>query len=115
MRPAPLLCVLLAGCGSISKDNRITYATVQSLNAGVDGEWILHEYPQARGVSRRPDGRLERVEYRVDDPQGHGQTLVLHFDEYGVLARKDYSGQLLKPLDVDPEAQKGITGKPRNR
>jgi hypothetical protein len=115
MRLAPLAFVLLAGCGSVSSERRITYATVQTLNPGVDGEWILEEFPQASGVSRRPDGRLQRVQYRVEDPQGRGQTLVLHFDEFGVLERKDYSGRLLRPLDPDPEAGKGITGKPRDR
>jgi len=115
MRLAPLVFVLLAGCGSLSSERRITYATVQSLNPGVDGEWILSEYPQARSVTRRPDGRLQRMEYRVEDPQGRGQQVVLHFDEFGVLARREYSGRLLRPLDPDPEAGRGITGKPRGR
>lgn len=110
-----LLACLAAGCGSVGEDRRLTYATVQSLNPGVDGRWVLEEFPQAQGISRRPDGSLERLQYRVVDPHGHGQRLTLHFDEFGVLARKEYSGTLIKPLDPDAQAGRGVTGKPKDR
>jgi hypothetical protein len=110
-----VLALLLTACGMMPTDERITYATVQTLNPGVDGAWILQEHPEARNVVRAANGRVQRLEYRVTDPQGRGQTLVLHFDEFGILERKEYSGRLLKPLDADPEAQRGITGKPRDR
>jgi hypothetical protein len=115
----PLLVLLtacgLTACGLTDKDRRISYATVQTLNPGVDGRWILEEFPHASGVTRRPDGTLQTIQYRVSDPQGRGQTLTLHFDEFGVLARKAYSGPLVKPLGPDPESQRGVTGKPRDR
>ena len=107
--------LLLAACGALTNERRIGFATVQTLNPGVDGRWILQEYPEVRRVTRRPDGRLERLEYGVNDPQGRSQQLVLHFDEHEILSRKEYSGRLVRPLDPDAEAGKGLTGKPRGR
>jgi hypothetical protein len=103
------------GCGVVTEDRRLTYATVQTLNPGVDSRWVLEEFPQATGLSRRPDGTIERLQYRVVDPHGHGQSLTLHFDEFGVLARKDYSGPLIKPLDPDTQAGRGVTAQPKPR
>lgn len=125
--PAPLRRALLhvalllpcaaaaGGCSAVGADRRISFSTVQLLNPGVDGAWILAEYPMARVVARRPDGSLERLEYRVDDPQGRGRDLVLWFDEFGVLARKQYSGPIVRPLDPDADAGRGVTAKPRNQ
>lgn len=110
-----LACAAAAGCSGVGADRRISFSTVQVLNPGVDGAWILAEYPMARAVVRRPDGTLERLDYRVDDPHGRGQDLVLWFDEFGVLARKQYSGPIVRPLDPDAEAGRGVTAQPRNQ
>lgn len=75
----------------------MSFASMQMLNEGVDGEWILAEYPDTREVRRRPDGTLQRLTYWVNDPQGRGRGLVMHFDETGTLTRKDYGGPVVRP------------------
>ena len=97
-RLAPLYALLLVGCGGMAAERRLSYANVQTLNPGVDGRWVLDEFPQASGVDRGPDGRIRRLSYGVTDPQGKPQTLNLWFDEREVLQRKDYSGPVVRPL-----------------
>jgi hypothetical protein len=75
----------------------LTFAQAQALNPGVDGEWILAEYPTARQVQRHPNGRLRSLGYWVEDPAGKQRPLMLHFDESGVLVRKQYGGPLIRP------------------
>lgn len=102
------LLVLLCGCSSVASPTASTmsFAQMQALNPGVDGEWILAEYPFARDVRRRPDRSLQSMGYWVTDPQGKTRPLMLHFDETGTLLRKQYGGPLVRPpprsdLDFD--------------
>ena len=72
MRVAALLLVVLLvvpGCGSFASptSNQLTYAQVQAFNPGVEGEWILSEYPFARDVVRRADGSICSMGFWVDD------------------------------------------------
>jgi hypothetical protein len=97
-RLALLAALLLTSCGGLAASRRISYANVQTLNPGVDGRWVLEEFPEPSGVDRGPDGRIQRLSYGVTDPQGKPQTLNLWFDEHEVLQRKDYSGRVLRPL-----------------
>ena len=69
---------------------------MQTLNPGVEADWVLAEYPFGE-VARRADGSVERITYRVNDPQGETQTVVLFFDARGVLQRKQYSGPIVRP------------------
>jgi hypothetical protein len=94
---AAAAALLLSACGSTPKDRRLDFATVQALNPGVDGKWVLEEFPQARDVGRDANGKIRRLSYAVTDPQGKPQTLNLMFDEQEVLVRKQYSGPLLRP------------------
>jgi hypothetical protein len=89
--------VLISACGGVPKEKRLDFATVQTLNPGVDGRWVLEEFPQASGVQRDASGKIRRLSYGVTDPQGKPQTLDLVFDENEILVRKDYSGRLLRP------------------
>ncbi len=96
----PCLCAcLLAACTTFAAptESQMSFATMQSLNPGVDGEWILAEYPYARDVTRRPGGRLQSMGYWVQDPQGTSRPLMLHFDAQGRLVRKEYGGPLVRP------------------
>lgn len=111
---APLLFLLLASCAGAAEQQRLSFATVQTLNPGVDARWVLEEFPSARGIDRGPEGRIRRIEYGVEDPQGKRRNLVLHFDEQEVLTHKQYSGRLVRPLETDPEASR-ITGVPSVR
>ena len=79
----------------------MTYASMQAINPGVDAEWIMAEYPFARSVKRRPDGSLESMGYWIEDPQGKNRPLMLHFDQAGVLARKQYGGPNVRPPEKD--------------
>ncbi len=102
MRVAALLLALLLplpGCGSFASptQNQLSYAQVQAFNPGVEGAWILSEYPFARNVVRRADGSLCSMGYWVDDPQGRNRPLMLHFDERGILVRKQYGGPHVRP------------------
>lgn len=102
MRAALLLLaavLALPACGSVStsRSNELTYAQVQSFNRGVEGEWILSEYANARNVSRRADGTIRSMGFMVDDPQGRSRPLMLHFDENGILERKQYGGPHVRP------------------
>lgn len=104
-------CAILAlfgGCSSIASptEDTLSFAQMQALNPGVDGEWILSEYPFARNVERRRDGSLLRMGYWVTDPQGKPRPLMLHFDASGTLVRKQYGGPVVRPpprsdLDFD--------------
>ncbi len=56
----PTMCAILmvlCGCASVAgpTTDTITFAQMQMLNPGVDGEWILAEFPDAREVQRRPE------------------------------------------------------------
>jgi hypothetical protein len=98
----PLLAGLAlpaAGCSSVAGPTQktLSFAQMQALNPGVEGEWILAEYPFAREVERRPDGSLLRLGYWVTDPQGKARPLVLQFDRSGVLSAKQYGGPLVRP------------------
>jgi hypothetical protein len=97
--PLLALATSLAACSSVAGPTQktLTFAQMQALNPGVEGDWILSEYPIAREVRRRPDGTLERLGYWVTDPQGDARPLMLHFDATGVLERKQYGGPLLRP------------------
>ncbi|MEZ6009469.1 MAG: hypothetical protein R3F05_17145 [Planctomycetota bacterium] len=102
---ALLLCPLAAACGSFAgpTDKGLSFATMQAMNPGVEGEWLLREYPDAREVQRDPrTGRLRRLAYWVNDPAGDNRPLVLWFDENGILTRKDYGGPLLRPPADQP-------------
>ena len=89
----------LVGCSSVAgpTSKQMSYAVVQALNPGVDGEWVLSEYPYAKQVQRRPDGSLQSLGYWVDDPQGKNRPLMLHFDAEGVLVNKQYGGPHVRP------------------
>ena len=93
------LGLLLAACssGSGPGGSRMSFASMQAINPGVEGDWIIAEYPFARNVSRRPDGSLQSLGYQIEDPQGKGRPLMLHFDETGMLVRKQYGGPLVRP------------------
>ena len=100
--------VLLCGCSSVASPtaDTLSFAQMQALNPGVDGEWILSEYPFARDVQRRSDGSLARMGYWVTDPQGKTRPLMLHFDGTGTLQQKQYGGPLVRPpprsdFDID--------------
>lgn len=90
-RPWLLSCVLLLSSCGTSVGGRMSYAQVQTLNPGVEAEWVAREYPFGQ-VRRGPDGRIQSIRYRVHDPQGATQTLLLEFDARGILTRKVYSG-----------------------
>jgi hypothetical protein len=99
---APVLLAvawLLPACGSPGSSNprRLSFASMQSLNPGVEGEWIVAEFPFARNVARWPDGNLKSLGYMVEDPGGKQRPLMLHFDETGMLTRKQYGGPLIRP------------------
>jgi hypothetical protein len=89
----------LAACSGVTAPGQktLSFSAMQMLNEGVEGEWILNEYPDARQVERRPDGTLERLTYTVNDPQGRSRGLVMDFDATGVLARKRYGGPVVRP------------------
>ncbi len=112
MRVAVLLCLCLAatGCGSVATatGDRLSFAQVQSLNPGVDGEWILSEFPFARERARWPNGRLRSLGYWVNDPAGRPRPLMLHFDAQGVLVRKEYGGPLLRPPEPGGGLEIGV-------
>ncbi|MFV1960049.1 MAG: hypothetical protein ACC662_11630, partial [Planctomycetota bacterium] len=95
----PLLALqglVLVGCGSSPLSQTLSFAQAQSLNPGVSAEWILSEYPYAL-VSRRKDGSIARMEYRVTDPNGKARKLFLEFDGRGVMVRKRYLGPIVRP------------------
>jgi hypothetical protein len=75
----------------------ISFAEMQALNPGVDGEWILSEYPDAREVARGPNGRVASLGYWVNDPEGRARPLMLAFDRDGMLVRKQYGGPVVRP------------------
>lgn len=110
------LAAALAGCASTRKGPltrpALSYGAVQTLNPGVDGRWILEEFPDARSVERTPDGRLQRLTYDVLDPQGKTRRVVLTMDAAEVLAQKDYTGPLVRPTSPDREAGR-LTAAPR--
>lgn len=108
MRSLVSACVVslaLSACSSVGPlgPRRMSFATVQTFNAGVDGRWILEEFPDAT-VERGSDGRLRRLAYAVEDPQGKGQRVTLFLDEREVLVRKEYSGGLVRADTPDPDA-----------
>jgi len=95
----PLLAawgLVLPGCGSNPLARTLSFAQAQALNPGVSADWILNEYPNAR-VSRRKDGTIARMEYRVTDPNGKTRKLFLEFDGRGVMVRKQYLGPIIRP------------------
>jgi len=102
---ALLALPVVAACGSFAgpTDEGLSFATMQALNPGVDGEWLLREHPDVREVERDPrTGRVRRLAYWVKDPAGDNRPLVLWFDANGILARKDYGGPLLRPPSDEP-------------
>ena len=105
--PVLLAALPLAACASVASPTAktLSFASMQALNPGVDGEWILAEYPHARQVERRQSGRLLRMGYWVEDPQGATRPLMLHFDAEGVLAQKQYGGPLVRPPEPDESGQ----------
>jgi len=92
-----------AACGSVAAPgaSTMTYASMQAINPGVDGEWVLSEYPFARSLKRRPDGSLESMGYWIEDPQGKTRPLMLHFDAGSVLVQKQYGGPNVRPPQKD--------------
>lgn len=107
---------LLAACGSFAgpTDRSMSFAAMQSLNPGVDGEWVLREHPDGREVVRDPrTGRVRQLSYWVRDPGGDNRPLVLHFDGQGILLRKDYGGPIIRPpSDVPPPEADPAAGSP---
>jgi len=94
-----LFALALAACASGGRgpaDDALSFAAMQSINPGVDGEWILAEYPFARQVRRHPNGRVQFLGYTVEDPQGKSRPLALNFDENGILASKEYGGPIIR-------------------
>ena len=91
--------LVLAGCGSFAAptDDQLSYAQVQAFNEGLEGAWVLSEYPFARNVARWPNGEVRSLGYWVDDPQGRNRPLMLHFDQRGLLVRKQYGGPHVRP------------------
>ena len=99
------LLLTTVACGSTNSygppGRRMSFAAMQSINPGVEGEWIVEEFPFARGVNRRTDGSLQMASYEVQDPQGKNRRLTLHFDQTGMLVRKQYAGPLIRPPEPD--------------
>lgn len=98
------LAVLTSACSSIANPTaeRMTFAQMQALNQGVSGDWVLYEHPYAREVTRDPATKsIRRLSYWVEDPRGDTRPLMLHFDERGVLARKQYGGPIIRPPQDD--------------
>jgi hypothetical protein len=91
-----VLAGLASGCAGGPTSSSLSFAQMQSLNPGVSAGWILEEYPFGR-VDRAPNGQVRTVRYDVTDPQGNTQTVTLGFDENEVLARKQYSGPIVRP------------------
>ena len=99
-----LLAALVGGCGTFASPTaeRMSFAQMQALNPGVSADWVLYEHPFARDVVRDPSTRsVRRLAYWVDDPRGDSRPLVLHFDDRGVLARKEYGGPIIRPPQDD--------------
>lgn len=102
----PLLLVLVLGTACSTpfrgpQDDALTFAQMQSLNRGVSADWVIAEYPFARNVQRRANGTIAQMGYLVADPLDDTQTLVLFFDQTGVMTHKQYSGPIVRP----PEQQ----------
>lgn len=98
------LAAWVGGCGSFASPTaeRMSFAQMQALNPGVSGDWVLYEHPYARDVVRDPGTRsVRRLSYWVDDPRGDSRPLMLHFDDRGVLARKEYGGPIIRPPQPD--------------
>jgi hypothetical protein len=95
---AALLLVCVA-CSSVASPtaSTLSFAEMQSFNPGLDGEWMLAEYPFARDVTRHPNGRLARMGYWVTDPQGQTRPVMFSFDRKGILTRKEYGGPVVRP------------------
>ena len=102
-----LLAPALAACGTVAPDKRLSYATVQALNPGVDGKWVLEEFPNTQRVERDPSGKIQRISYGVLDPQGKSKTLTLWFDQNEVLQRK-----VFHQASVGREASRRMQRKP---
>ena len=105
-----VLGLVLASCGSVAPDKRLSYANVQTLNPGVDGRWVLEEFPNATEVRRDEAGRLDRLSYAVTDPQGKPRSVTLWFDDREVLERKEYSGPLVRPPPMTSGVGSGPAG-----
>jgi len=93
---ASLFCFLI-GCGGGLGGGGLTLANAQALNPGLSASWLLQEYPQGRIRERWPNGQPRRISYRVTDPAGKGQTLLLEFNRQGIATGKKYSGRMLRP------------------
>ena len=85
-----------AGLWSNPTTQRLSYAEVQSLNPGVNVDWVVREFPNAR-MSRDRAGRVRQTEHGVTDPYGKSQSLFLDFNECGVCVKKTYSGTVVRP------------------
>jgi hypothetical protein len=91
----PALLLLVAGCAAPGS-GVLSYADVQALNPGASAEWILREFPSGR-ATRDAEGRLQELTYRVNDPAGRAQTLVLLVGPDGLVREKRYSGPVIRP------------------
>ncbi len=88
------LLSLLAGCGGGLGGGGLTLANVQALNPGLTSSWLLEEYPQGKIRARWPNGQPRQISYRVTDPAGKGQTLLLEFNQQGIATGTQYSGRM---------------------
>jgi hypothetical protein len=94
---AGALALSVAACAGGPSKNTLSFAQMQSLNPGVDADWIRDEYPFAGSVQRWPDGAIRSMRYPVTDPMGKARSVTLVFDQRGVLTEKRYSGEYVRP------------------
>jgi len=110
----PVLAVTVVACGTFRApaERAMSFAEMQSLNAGVAGAWILEEYPFARRVQRHANGQIAELGYVVEDPADDSRALTLRFDTRGILTQKLYDGPWIRPPEEAAETEAETTPTP---
>lgn len=108
------LALLVLACGTFRApaERAMSFAEMQSLNAGVSGAWVLEEYPFARSVQRHANGQIAELGYVVEDPADDSRALTLRFDTRGVLTQKLYDGPWIRPPEEAIETEAETTPTP---
>jgi hypothetical protein len=78
----------------------MSFAEMQSINAGVPVAWLLREFPFARDIRRRPDGSIAELGYLVVDPLEDTRPVLFLIDPQGRVAQKRYGGPIVRPPPV---------------